>query len=88
MADVSYFVGIDVGSTVCKAVAINSGKNPIVAEATSSVMGNPEKAAITCLKDLSKKLNVKWKKLKNNSLATGLNGEKISINYRIYRSYR
>ena len=79
MPDVNYFVGIDVGSTVCKAVAINSNDKPTAAEVFTSVMGNPEKAAVSCLKELAKKLNVKVRQLKRNSLATGLNGEKISI---------
>jgi predicted CoA-substrate-specific enzyme activase len=79
LADSNYFVGIDVGSTVCKAVAINSSEKEIAAEFITPVMGGPEKAAILCLKDLSKKLNVKIKQLKKSSIATGLNGEKISI---------
>ena len=31
MVDIGFFVGIDVGSTVCKAVVINSGETPIIA---------------------------------------------------------
>ncbi len=79
MVELNYFVGIDVGSTICKAVAINSSNKPIIAKVYTPVEGDPEKAAAICLKELSKKLKIKPKQLKKKALATGLNGEKISV---------
>jgi len=79
LTDKQYFVGVDVGSTVCKAVAIGSNGNQIASKATLLVMGNPEKAANQSLKKISTFLKIKTKKLKNNAVATGQNGEKISI---------
>jgi len=75
----NYFAGIDVGSTFCKAVIINAGDNSIAARSFSPIKGDPEKASLTCLKDLSKKVKTSSRKLKKKSLATGLNADKISI---------
>lgn len=79
MADDNYFVGMDVGSTICKAVAINSGEKKIVSQSTMQVLGDPEKAANFCLKELAKNLNCSIKALKNHAIATGQNSDKISF---------
>ena len=78
-----YYVGIDVGSIICKAVALSSADNSIAYKVIAPVQGAPEKVANFCLKEISKALKKKVKKLKKNSVATGLNGEKISIQEKV-----
>lgn len=72
-----YFVGLDVGSSFCKAIALNS--DGIADKIITPLMGNPERATRYCLKELSKNLNSKPKKLSKATLATGLNSDKVSI---------
>lgn len=79
MVNKNYFVGVDVGSTVCKVVIVDSYGEKILGKTKISVMGNPENATNLCLKELSKKLKIKLKLLKKTALATGLNSDKISI---------
>lgn len=81
MASNGYHVGIDVGATFCKAVAINDTK--VVSKALVPVKGDPEKASKLCLKDLAKALGIKAKKLKKVAAATGQNGDKISIKEKV-----
>lgn len=83
MVDNNYYVGIDVGSTICKAVAINSTNNEIAHKVIVPVQGDPEGVSKYCINDISKALKQKVKSLKNNAVATGLNGEKISIQEKV-----
>ena len=78
MSKNNYFLGIDVGSTKCKAIAINEHQK-IMAKAQRPVKGDPEKAAKECVKQIAKDLNNSKRKLKKNAIATGQNGDKISI---------
>lgn len=79
MAKEQYFIGIDVGATVCKAVAINSIQQNVAGKAIEFVQGNPEGASLLCVKLLSKILGEKLKILKKSAIATGMNSDKISI---------
>jgi len=83
LVDNSYYVGIDVGSTICKAVAINPTNTKLAHIVIVPVQGDPEGVAKFCLKDISKALKQKIRSLKNNTIATGLNGEKISIQEKV-----
>lgn len=83
MPENNYFVGVDVGATYCKAVAINANDNKIISKALTLVSGAPEKASEECLKILSKDLNSKIKNIKKKTVATGQNGDKISISNKI-----
>ena len=83
MAEGKFFIGIDVGSSVCKGVAIDINGNTIVSKTASMVMGDPEKAATQCLKDLSRLVKDKLKSLKKNVVTTGHNGDKISFGEKI-----
>lgn len=76
-----YHVGVDVGATFCKAVAIND--NRIVSQSLVPVKGDPEKASKICLKELAKDLGTKARKLKKVAAATGQNGDKISITEKV-----
>jgi len=73
------FVGIDVGATVCKAIAIKSNHSKVIGKIIKLVEGNPEGATNACLKDLSRITKLKTKHLKKSALATGMNSDKISI---------
>lgn len=83
MVDNTYYIGIDVGSTECKAVAIGLNGNSLVTKTNIKVMGDPDKAATQCLKVISKELRQKLKSLKKNTVATGHNGDKISFGEKI-----
>ncbi|MHA1291752.1 MAG: acyl-CoA dehydratase activase [Promethearchaeota archaeon] len=79
MVNNNYLIGIDVGATVCKAVVLLEDQKEIIAKIKALVHGNPEKASMFCLRELSKNLKIKKNVLKKNSVATGQNGDKISI---------
>jgi predicted CoA-substrate-specific enzyme activase len=74
----NYFLGIDIGSALCKAVVLNSGNNDILAKASHPIKGDPEYAAKQCITQLAKELGLFWKRsLKKNKIATGQNADKI-----------
>jgi predicted CoA-substrate-specific enzyme activase len=73
----TFFVGIDAGSTVCKAVAINS--SGISESAMAPILGNPESAMTNCIKTISYKSKMKPKLLKKYAVVSGLNSDKITI---------
>ena len=68
---------MDIGSSICKAIALNS--NGVVDKIMIPLMGDPETATKYCLRELSRNLNTKPKKLSKVTLATGLNSDKVSI---------
>ncbi len=77
MVDDTFFVGIDAGSTVCKAIAVNS--SGILEHSMAPILGNPESATASCIKKISSISKSKPKQLKKLAIATGLNSDKISI---------
>ncbi len=79
MANSNFYIGVDAGSTFCKAIALNSDSNDLKIKTIALVMGNPEKAATQCLEELAKKTNQKVKTLRANAVVTGQNNDKISI---------
>ncbi len=79
MANSSLYVGVDAGSTFCKAIALTNNSSGSIVKVVSLVMGNPEKAANQCLEDLAKKTYQKVKILRACAVATGQNSDKITI---------